>query len=208
MLKREGIAVALGAGVAISSILGSVIYAQASARCGSPGILLVAFGVMGTLAFFAVIWRVKTHSAPAIYSVWTLLGGILATAVVGVMSVFPWTLLAGGLLFLATLLDPQRGWRGLTTSAGFLVAGAFLTFIGLYQATIRWGIDEVEVPAESLVTEFLAPIDYSDAFRVQVPVHAPLDVAGRGEVLLRSRRPRWVGPPPGGEVSAEGRTPD
>ena len=124
-----------------------------------------------------------------------LMGGLLATAIVGVMSVLPWALVAGGLLLLAALLDrPADGTERLAAAGAFLVATA-LTFTVLYQSTIRWGIDEVELPEQSLVTESLSPIDYSDAFRVQVPVHPALDSEGLAGVLLRSLRPCWAGPP-------------
>jgi len=195
LLKRETMAGVLGAGVAISCILGSVFSARSSEKCGAPGILLVVFGALGALAFIGLLWHVRSRSVPARYSSWIVLGGILATAIVGVMSVLPWALLAGGLLLLAALLDVPRDPTGRIAALGLLSAGGLLAFIGLYQTTIRWGIDEVPVPAQSLVAESLSPIDYSDAFRVQVPTDATLDSAGRAEVLILSLRPCWVESP-------------
>ena len=154
---------------------------------------VAALGVLGLLA---LLWRGKSRSTPATYSIWAVLGGILASAIVGVMSVAPWVLLAGGLLLLAALPGAPRGRRGIGAATGSFIAGLVLTLLVLYGTTIRWGIDEVQVPAESLVGASLSPVDYSDAFRVHLPTTTTLDAATRADVLVRSLRPCWVEPPP------------
>jgi len=194
-MTREGLRRVLTAGAVVSSVLGALLAARASARCGVPEILPLCLGTIGLLAFFGLFWRARSGSLAARTCVWALIGGLLATAIVGVMSVLPWALVAGGLLLLAALLDrPEDGTERLAAAGSFVVFAA-LTFTVLYQSTIRWGIDEVRVPAQSSVTDFLSPIDYADAFRVEVPASVSPGGRGLATTLIRSLRPCWIEPP-------------
>jgi len=193
--SRERVRRVLGVGTAVASIFGSLLAAWPAAGCGAPGIVLLCFGSVGVLAFLGLLWRGRSSSLPARICAWVLLGGMLATAMVGVMSVLPWALLAGGLLLLAALVDRPKGWPEGFAAAGSLVVGGTLTFTVLYQATVRWRIDEVEVPIQSSIRGFLSPIDYSDAFRVEAPPQASPGSRGMATILFRSLRPCWLRPP-------------
>ncbi len=74
---------------------------------------------------------------------------------------------------------------------GFFLLAATANFLALFPVAKYAGIEAVDLPAGSLVSQAFEQADYSDAYRMKLPPRAPQDIESLTRAYLPALIPCW-----------------
>lgn len=146
------------------------------------------FGTLGVIAVFAKVPRQRWKYLAIVFCA----SGLVASGLVGLMSISPPTLATAVLyLFAAVLSGPMSVRNAARAFSVFLVSSAFIFSILFFAAT-RIGVQKVQVPVESDVLNAFPVIDYADAFEVCLPIGFEGDIDSVVSSVATSMMPSWI----------------
>ena len=172
-----------GVGTA-TALTGAVVSWPYATSCSTPLPIVLALPALGILGLAGL-----RSEDPRVH--WAILGGLIGTSIVGVMSFIWWGLAT--VVALGAALIIRRSWKPeqWVLTLGVTVLAAGVGFVLLYQATTRIGVDETEPSTFGLLSADSPAFDYSDAFSVMLPRGFSGDIDQLGRLFVQALRPCW-----------------